>query len=137
MMSIWSEHDLTDKVVTILTDVHCNNDVHHFGRPYVSAYQIAIEMERRFPETVAAIGKPVGGAGTGQHNSLAQYLSNELSKLIKRLEVDYPIEGAFFSNENVSAITFTDAEGGIVTSSLVGTDFDMALYRLRHQHGAA
>lgn len=136
-MSIWSEHDLTDKLVEILADVHCNNDVHHFGRPYVSAYQIAIEMQRRFPDTVAAIGKPIGGAGTGQHNSLAQYLSNELSKLIKRLEADYPIEGAFFSNENASAITFTDAEGGLVTSSLVGTDFDMALYRLRHHHGAA
>lgn len=136
-MSIWSEHNLTDKVIEILTDVHCNNDVHHFGPPYISAYQIAIEMQRRFPETVTAIGKPIGGAGTGQHNSLAQYLSNELSKIIKRLELDYPVEGAFFSNENASAISFAGADGAVVTSSLVGTDFDMALYRLRHNHGAA
>lgn len=78
-MSLWSEHDLTDKVVQILTDVHCSNAVHHFGRPCISAYQIAIEMRRRFPETVTAIGKPVGGTGVGQHNSLAQYLSNELA----------------------------------------------------------
>ncbi|MBK5221392.1 MAG: hypothetical protein JJE52_00640 [Acidimicrobiia bacterium] len=130
-MSMWSEHDLTEKVIQILTDVHCNNDVHHFGRPYVSAYQIAIEMQRRFPGTVSAIGKPIGGAGTGQHNSLAQYLSNELSKQIERLDDEYPVEGAFFSNEHASAITFTGAEGAVVTSSLVGTDFDMALYRLR------
>ena len=46
-MSIWAQHDLTDKVVQILTDVHCNTEVHHFGRPFISAYQIAIEMQRR------------------------------------------------------------------------------------------
>jgi hypothetical protein len=130
-MSLWSQHDLTDKVVQILTDVHCNNEVHHFGRPYVSAYQIAIEMQRRFPDTVAAIDKPIGGAGTGQHNSLAQYLSNELSKQIRAQGVDHPVEGAFFSNENARSITFTGADGNVSTSSLVGTDFDMALYRIR------
>ncbi len=130
-MSLWSEHDLTDKVVQILTGVHCNNEVHHFGRPYISAYQIAIEMQRRFPETVTAIGKPIGGAGTGQHNSLAQYLSNELSKQIKAQGVDHPVEGAFFSNENARSVTFTGVDGDVITSSLVGTDYDMALYRLR------
>lgn len=130
-MSLWTEHDLTDKVTQILTDVHCNNEVHHFGRPYISSYQIAIEMQRRFPETVAGIGKPVGGVDIGQHNSLAQYLSNELSKQIKGQADAHPVEGAFFSNENASAITFTSADGAVITSSLVGTDFDMALYRLR------
>lgn len=130
-MSLWSQHDLANKVVQILTDVHCNNVVHHFGRPYVSAYQIAIEMQRRFPETVAAIGKPIGGARTGQHSSLAQYLSNELSKQIKATGAGHEVEGAFFSNENVSEITFSGVDGAPVTSSLVGTDFDMALYRVR------
>lgn len=135
-MSLWSEHDLTDKVVEILAGVHCNNEVHHFGRPYISSYQIAIEMERQFPDTVAAIGKPIGGAGTGQHNSLAQYLSNELSKQIKAQGVEHPVEGAFFSNENAAAVTFTGADGAVITSSLVGTDFDMALYRLRSRDDA-
>lgn len=130
-MSLWGQQDLTDKVVQILADVHCNNEVHHFGRPFISAYQIAIEMQRRFPGTVAEIGKPIGGAGTGQHNSLAQYLSNELSKQIKAQGDEHPVEGAFFSNENARSITFTDAGGDVVISSLVGTDFDMALYRLR------
>lgn len=130
-MSQWAQHDLTDKVVQILTDVHCINEVHHFGRPYISSYQIAIAMQGRFPDTVAEIGKPIGGAGTGQHDSLAQYLSNELSKRIKTQGDSHPVEGAFFSNENAAAVTFFGADGAIITSSLVGTDFDMALYRLR------
>jgi hypothetical protein len=135
-MSLWSEHDLTDTVVEILAGVHCNNEVHHFGRPYISSYQIAIKMERQFPDTVAAIGKPIGGAGTGQHNSLAQYLSNELSKQSKAQGVEHPVEGALFSNENAAAVTFTGADGAVITSSLVGTDFDMALYRLRSRDNA-
>jgi hypothetical protein len=88
-------------------------------------------MQRRFPDTVAPIGKPIGGAGTGQHNSLAQHLSNELSKQIKAQGVEHPVEGAFFSNENARSITFTGVDGDVITSSLVGADYDLALYRLR------
>lgn len=130
-MSLWSDHHLTDKVVEILTDVHCNNDVHHFGRPYISAYQIAIEMQHRFPDTVTAIGKPVGGADAGQRDSLTQYLSNQLSRQISARGAEHPVEGAFLSNENAARITFIDNSGAELTSSLVGTSFDMSIYRLR------
>lgn len=131
-MSMWSDNGLTDKVVSILSAVHLNNpEGHHFGRPFMSAYQIAIAMERDYPDTVAAIGKPIGGRGTGQHNSLSQYLSNELSKLIRDQGSAYPVEGAFFSNEHARGITFIRSTGDELISSLTGTDFDMALYRSR------
>lgn len=78
-MTIWEQHDLTTKVVEVLHGVHCNNDQHHFGRPYITAYQLAIELQRVHPETADAIGKPLGGSGVGQHNSLAQYLSRTSS----------------------------------------------------------
>jgi hypothetical protein len=130
-VSTWAEYDLTNKIVDILETVHCSNDIHHFGRPFVSAYQIAIEMQRRYPDTVDAIGKPVGGAGTGQHDSLAQYLSNELSKQIKSRPADHQVEGAFFSNENASSVVFRGVDGAAITSSLVGAGYDMALYRIR------
>jgi hypothetical protein len=54
--------------------------------------------------------------------------SNELSKQIKARGDAHPVEGAFFSNENTNSITYA---GAVITPSLVGTDFDMALYRLR------
>lgn len=130
-MSIWEQHDLTTKVVKVLRGVHCNNDEHHFGRPYITAYQLAIEVQRIHPETADAIGKPLGGSGVGQHNSLAQYLANELSRRIKAQGDDFPVEGAFLSNENARSMTFTAADGAAITSSLVGTGFDLSLFRLR------
>ena len=130
-MSIWEQHDLTTKVVEVLHGVHCNNDQHHFGRPYITAYQLAIELQRVHPETADAIGKPLGGSGVGQHNSLAQYLANELSRRIKAQGAYFPVEGAFLSNENARSMTFTAANGDAVTSSLVGTGFDLSLFRLR------
>lgn len=130
-MSIWEQHDLTTKVVEVLHGVHCNNDQHHFGRPYITAYQLAIELQRVYPDTADAIGKPLGGSGVGQHNSLAQYLANELSRRIKAQGADFPVEGAFLSNDNARSMTFTAANGDAVTSSLVGTGFDLSLFRLR------
>jgi hypothetical protein len=47
---------------------------------HMTAYQLAIELHRRHPQVAAALGQPLGGAGIGQHNSLAQYLPRELSR---------------------------------------------------------
>jgi hypothetical protein len=130
-VSLWEQHDLTTKVVEVLGDVHLNADEHPFGRPFITAYQLAIALQRRHPNTVQAIGKPVGGAGIGQHNSLAQYLANELSKQIRTRGTDHPVEGGFLSNEDARSMTFADANGEEITSSLVGTGFDLSLFRLR------
>ncbi len=122
---------LTSKVVEVLQGVHRNNDEHHFGRPYITAYQLAIELQRIHPETAETIGKPFGGSGVGQHNSLVQDLANELSRRIKAQGASFSVEGAFLSTENARAMTFTAANGDAVTSSLVGTGFDLSLFRLR------
>lgn len=79
-MSMWAEQGLLDKVTEILADVDWD---HHFGRPFVTAYQLAIELQHRYPDVVEAIDRPVGGVETGQRNSLAQYLANQLSRAIK------------------------------------------------------
>lgn len=54
-MSIWAEHDLTAKIFDVLAHLQ-GERTHHFGRPYVTAYQLAIELQHRHPDTVAAIG---------------------------------------------------------------------------------
>lgn len=129
-MTLWARHDIEDKIREILTAVPTINDVHHFGRPYISAYQLAIEFERRFGDAFTAIGKPLGGRGTGQHDSLAQYLALELSKKI-RDNPSYFVQGAFLSNIDAREIVYADMRGHDVHSSLVGTDFDLSLFRLR------
>ena len=129
-MSIWEDHDVENKVVAVLSDVHLVNDYHHFGRPYLTAYQLAIHLHARYPEVAHALGVGVGGVGTGERTSLAQYLARELSRRI-RDNPHHRVQGAFLSNEAVRELTYEDADGQLVTSSLTGTPFDLSLYRLR------
>lgn len=133
-MTIWAQHDVEARVLEVLHDVPTINDVHHFGRPYMSAYQLAIELHRRYPEVAGALGQPVGGAGVGQRNSLAQYLAKQLSDRI-RDDPDHPVEGAFISNRDVLRLTYQGPDGAPLTSSLTGTTFDLSLFRLRQLDG--
>lgn len=129
-MSVWTEHEVEAKVLDVLGDVPTINDAHHFGRPYMSAYQLAIELHRRYPDVAMALGQPVGGAGVGQRNSLSQYLAKRLSDCI-RDNPDFPIEGAFISNRDVLQLSYQGPDGAILTSSVTGSGYDLSLFRLR------
>lgn len=130
-MSIWESHSVLDAVVEALNEVHLNNPGgHHFGRPYLTAYQLAIKVDAAHPEIRAALGVPLGGAGGGERSSLAQYLGRELSRRIKQAEgTHYPVEGAFVSNEHLTELRYVTAVGGQLVSSLTGTGFDLSLFR--------
>jgi hypothetical protein len=131
-MGIWEDHELTDKVVDVLGRVPRNNSAPHLGRPFVSAYQLAIGLRQHYPGTVNAIGKPIGGEDIGRRDSLAQYVAQVLSTRINRDGTQFPVEGAFLSNANIRSVTFRDPTDGVdVTSSLVEAGFDMSLFRLR------
>jgi hypothetical protein len=132
--SFWQEHQVEDKVRSILRDVQDGIAGHHFGKPFLSAYQLAIEFASRFPQATAALGMPVGGEGTGQRNSLAQYLSLELSRRIKRGELP-DVEGAFFSNWHLSSIDFNN-RGEKVHSSLTTSGFPLSMFRIRNETGS-
>lgn len=122
------------RIRTALEAVHQNNpDGHHLGAPYVSAYQIAIALDAEDPALVGAIGKEVGGQGTGEHHSLAQYIAQQLANGIRNARNagrPYFVEGAFVSNERVQSITYRGNDGGDIRSSLAGSNFDMAIFRL-------
>lgn len=123
---------MTDRIVGVLQAVHLNSpEGHHFGRPFVSSYQIAIRLLEADPTLSEALDLDVGGRGTGRHVSLAQYVGQNLSRQI-RADAEHAIEGVFMSNELVRQVVYRRPGGGDdVVSSLVGTDFDMALFRLR------
>jgi hypothetical protein len=83
-MSIWDELEVESKITDILRETPYQ-ETHHFGRPYLSAYQLAIAVDRRCPEVRTALGNPpVGGLGIGTRNSLAQYLAREWVRLSPR-----------------------------------------------------
>jgi hypothetical protein len=131
-MSVWEEHGVEAAVLEALGELGTDEDGgHHFGRPYVTAYQLAIAVHAVHPEIAAALGVALGGSGTGARNSLAQYLARELSGRIKREGDGYPVEGALISNEHLTSLTYQDAAGQAITSSLTGSGFDLSLFRAR------
>jgi len=72
----WDQLRMDDRIAGILRDAESHSPAHHFGRPFLSAYQIAIRFSEEHPDEFTQIGLPIGGRGTGQHNSLTQYIAN-------------------------------------------------------------
>ena len=131
-MSVWTEQGVLEKVCLALGDVTIvNPGGHHFGRPFMTAYQLAIKLDRAHPEVGRALGVEIGGNGTGSRNSLAQYLARELSRRINEAGEAYPVEGAFLSNDHVTALHYVTPGGKPLSSSLTGTGFDISLFRRR------
>lgn len=126
--SKWQTHDIESRLLTILREVPEDTNEHHFGRPFLTAYQIAIEFAQRHPEVVAALGHPVGGEGIGVRYSLASYLAKQLSD--RSRDGRMPVDGCFLSNKHLHAITF-DHNNELITSSLTDTNYTLSMFRLR------
>lgn len=129
-MATWTTEQVEERIVEILGDVPEGVERHHFGRPYLTAYQLAIELDRRYPRIRTSLSLPLGGANTGAHNSLAQYVALQLSQRIKA-DPKYPVEGRMLSNIDVVAIDYRSAAGDPIRSSLTGSGYDLSMYRLR------
>ena len=126
--SQWQRYQLEDLLVGILASIESRPEAgHHLGPPYLTAYQLAVELMERHPEIVSALGYPLGGAGIGQRNSLAQYLGREMSRRIHTGEITR-IEGALLSDLHLAAVVFKHGSEE-VKSSLAGSGIDHALFR--------
>jgi len=123
--SLWDELQLEDKIFQILS-VESHKPDHHFGRPFLTPYQIAISFKALFPDDFARIGKPVGGKGTGQQDSLAQYFANELSRHISNGSITN-IEGRFLHRQHLVTLQYND-EGKVIESSAMQS-YDLSMFR--------
>ncbi|MGW6445336.1 hypothetical protein [Lentzea sp. NPDC055074] len=121
-LSLWEEHGIQNKVTAAL-----DQD----GRPYLTAYQLAIKLERAHPGLAERLGKPLGGMGVGVRNSLAEYLGAQLAGRIDREGPAFPVERAHLSSEDVREIRFAGLDGGDLVSSVTGSGYHLSLYRLR------
>jgi predicted ArsR family transcriptional regulator len=138
MTSEWERQHLDELVAGVLRDVRQVDESHHFGRPFMTAYQLAVKLQQRHREAANALHPAVGGSGTGSHNSLAQTLARELSRRIKQARdrgETYPVEGAFLSNDGITNLTYANPGEDPVESSLTGRPEDLALFRLRSRRG--
>lgn len=125
-MSLWEQHQIETKILQIL-HVDSHNPEHHFGRPFLTPYQIAIEFHNRYPQQFADIGKPLGGKGTGQQDSLAQYIAQELSRRIKDQRITN-IEGRFLHRAHLHSLQYKDDGNTIESSSMQA--YDLSMFRL-------
>ena len=123
-MSIWQDHLIETRVREILASVP--GDGHHFGRPFLSAYQIAIAFDQRYPHEAAVIAKPVGGKDTGRRDSLAAYFANQLSRRIRNGTLTC-IEGRFLNGQFLECFEYRN-HGETVASSL--GQANMSIFRL-------
>jgi len=126
MMSQWDNLQMSTKISQIL-NVQSHNPSHHFGSPFLTPYQIAIRFQQQFASDVSTIGKPIGGKGTGQQDSLAQYIALELSKRISDGRITN-IEGRFLFRENLHTLQY-EVDGDIIESSSMQA-YDLSMFRL-------
>ena len=133
-MTVWATENVEQRIHEVLTAVAEGVPGHHFGPPFVTAYQLAIALDRQYPEIREALALELGGEGTGERQSFSQYLGRELSRRIN-LDPTYPIEGRMLSNTDVVAIDYRGPAGEPVRSSLTGSGYDLSMYRLRPVNG--
>ena len=123
-MSIWQDHSIEPRIRDILASVP--DEGHDFGRPFLSAYQIAIAFDQRFRREANLIAKPVGGKDTGRHDSLARYFANQLSRRIRHGTLP-DIEGRFLNGRFLGSLKY-DNGGDTVASSL--GEANLSIFRL-------
>lgn len=126
-MSIWDSLQMDTKISQVL-DIQSHDPAHHFGRPFMTPYQIAMRFKELFPLDFTTIGKQIGGKDTGDRNPLAQYIANELSKRIKDGKITN-IEGRFLSRHYHDVLQFKDEHQISEASSKQA--YDLSLFRLK------
>ncbi len=114
-MTKWEQFEMDGKISEVLSMAKFDTE-HHFGKPYLTPYQIAIELTRRHPSLCEDLQMELGGAGTGLQNSLTQYIAQQLSTRIKNEEIGN-IEGAFIFNMHLTDLVFRDSTGRDIHSS--------------------
>ena len=90
---------------------------HHLGRPFMSAYQIAIRFAEKHPDHGLVRTLRPGGEGTGTNQSLAQRIARFLSQAIQDGTAG-DIEGGFISHACVDDFSFRHGDDRIRVSTL-------------------
>jgi hypothetical protein len=111
-MSQWQEYDFEGKLIEILhAEEFTTRSPHHFGQPFVTAYQLAAAFEEKYPDLCRELNKVVDGAGPNNpdKDSLARYLAHQLTAKIKAAEnrnEPYPVEAAWLSSNGLGRLHF-------------------------------
>ena len=130
-MEKWKQFDMEGKINEALSMAKLKTN-HHFENHFLflTPYQIAIALSERHPTLCKNLGMELGGAGTGLHHSLTQYIAQQLSTRIKTKEI-HNIEGAFIANLYLIDLVYENANGQEIHSSNNDQD-TLSMFRLKH-----
>lgn len=129
-MSRWVEFEMEEKIREVLSEVRNDRgEDHHFGRPLYTGMQIAIHICRRYPNFLEETGMELGGEGTRDKETLARYISRELSRKINEGKIT-DIEGFLLANDRIREMDFVDHKGNEIESNMGS---DIALFRLKDE----
>ena len=83
----------------------------HMERCYISAYQLAVLLNKNYRPLLDSLGYPknIGGKGLGKHDSLAKRIARDLSVETKN-NLQFDIEIAFFCTNELEQFSFRDEE---------------------------
>lgn len=115
-------------IISILRDVSEYEQDHHMGRPFMTAYQIAIRFAERNPDHEWVMQYNIGGSGTGEYNSLAQQVARYLSQQFASDSPPVNLEGGFISHDNIKELSFK-GPGETIHSSTLGSENGQSIFR--------
>ena len=119
-----------DQLRAILAECPEYEADHHLGRPFMSAYQIAIRFAQAHPDhRLVQAGLPVGGKNIGTNQSLAQRIAWFLSRAIHDGTAG-DIEGGFLSHDNVEELSFI-FQGERIRVSTLESRAAHSIFRIR------
>ena len=122
-----NDFDLDD-LRAILKQCRKRKDTNHLGRPFMSAYQIAIRFADAHPQHPLVMNLNVGGEDTGPKPSLANRIARFLSEEIKEGRVG-DIESGVISHDLIEDLYF-DCHGRKVRPSGLKTAAGHSIFRL-------
>lgn len=115
------EQKFVEKCIRILSEVPMYSGARHFGRPFMTSYQLAITFKHLYPDEFAQLGLPIGSESANE-TSLARYVAQNLSEAVKQGHAH--IEIGLLSYEHLEDITL-DNDGEIIRP----TRFPVTMFR--------
>ena len=119
-----------DDLKAILDDCPEYSPNHPLGRPFMSAYQIAIRFADAHPNHSLVRTLPLGGEGTSQRQSLAQRIARFGSAAAQ--DPGSGVQGAFISHQNIVEFLFDNNGRPVRVSGLRGPGH--SIFHLRPSH---
>ena len=127
IMTKWDKLQMEYRIQDILDNQEYPKRFHHLGRPFLSAYQIAIEYARRYQTEFNSLGIKIGGKEIGKHSSFSQYIGKQLSTRLNKHMLPN-IQGGFFSNIHLNDLEFSSIDGPIHSSATEGK-YPVSIFR--------